>query len=441
MRAPLKKGWKSLDRGQRCLLILCLLVSLLAIIQGMHRARKGRNALLKWGPVFESVERGEPIYGVGEEGYPTLPVTLMMMAPFHSMGPLPGAFFWALARIVLAWWIVWMCFRLGAGRARDVPWQAQALVLLLCLRILHSEIQHANINLPVAACVVAAACAWRGGREHRGGVWMGLGAGLKVTPALGLLLFARQKSLRGLAGMGSGLLMALLLPILWLGPSRTYSMTLAWIDQMLLPYLSGRDLGLRQTEHINQSLLGLMGRLCTDSVAIPSGKVWPSQDVSVNIWSLSQESFRSLHMGLALALCAFVFWACAKRPAHGQAAGLRALGLFGLISLAMLLLSERSWKHHHVVFPLAATYLALFQPASPRPTSRMLTKGARIALILAILLVLGSGEGILGKRGADWAEAYGAFTWATLVLFVACGLCLRDSKRGEDKVSSEGFAK
>ena len=435
MWPKLKTGWNALDRGQRALLILCVLVSLAALIQGHHRSKKGRNALLKWGPVFESVERGEPIYNVGEEGYPTLPVTLMLMGPFHTMGPLLGAFLWALFRVLLAWWIVWMCLRLGAGKARDVPWKAQALVLLLCLRILHSEIQHANINLPVAACLVLAAMAWAKNSKPCSGAWMGFGAGLKVTPALGFVLYLRQKKWGALCGMVAGLAAAVSLPALWLGFSRTAQMTRNWVDQMLVPYLAGRDLALRQTEHINQSLLGLMGRLCTDSVAIPAGKKWPSQDLSIHVLELSQGGFRALHLAVSLAVIGFLIWAFRPMPRlPEEQRGLRALGLFGLISLAMLLLSERSWKHHHVVFPLAATYLALWRP---RPEGSRLP-WARLALPLAILLVLGSGEGLLGKRGADWAEAFGAYTWATLALFVATGFCLRDSSQPPTKVSPEG---
>ncbi|HRV81657.1 MAG TPA: glycosyltransferase family 87 protein, partial [Planctomycetota bacterium] len=170
MQARLREIWASLSRGQRVLMGLALLVSILAVVQGMHRASKGRNALIKWGPVFEAVERGEPIYGVGEEGYPTPPITLMGMAPFHALGPQLGALAWAIAHVLLAWWILLRCFRMAAGRARDVPWGQQALVLLLCTRILHSEVQHANINLWVAACVTLGAWHWGQGRPLRSGL-------------------------------------------------------------------------------------------------------------------------------------------------------------------------------------------------------------------------------------------------------------------------------
>ncbi|MCA9001821.1 MAG: DUF2029 domain-containing protein, partial [Planctomycetes bacterium] len=291
----LRKSWNALGRGQRGLVIFCLLVSLAALISGMHRAKKGRNALLKWGPVYEAIEAGEPIYEVGEEGYPTLPITLMLMAPFHALGPMGGAFAWALVRIGLAWWLVLTCMRMAAGRARELPWGAQAIVLLLSLRVLFSEIQHANINLWVACCLVLAARNWAQDRQGWGGAWIGIGAAMKVTPALGIVLILRDRSVKGLAGFAAGLGASLCLPALWLGVGRTYDMTIAWGRQMLLPYLEGRELGLRQTEHINQSLLGWLGRFFTDSVAIPAHSGWPTEDVSATWVALSPGGFRLLH--------------------------------------------------------------------------------------------------------------------------------------------------
>ena len=50
--------------------MFAVLLSLACLIQVNHRARKGRSAILKWAPAFEALEQGEPIYGVGDEGYP-----------------------------------------------------------------------------------------------------------------------------------------------------------------------------------------------------------------------------------------------------------------------------------------------------------------------------------------------------------------------------------
>jgi len=46
-------------------------------------------------------------------------------------------------------------------------------------------------------------------------------------------------------------------------------------------------------------------------------------------------------------------------------------------------------------------------------------------LVLAGLLLLGSGQAVLGAHGADWAEAFGAYTLATLALFGTIAWSLR----------------
>ncbi|MEZ6005945.1 MAG: glycosyltransferase family 87 protein [Planctomycetota bacterium] len=405
------------QRAKRLLLVLCLLVSLLAIIQGMHRARKGRNALLKWAPVYTALERGEAIYNVGEEGYPTPPVTLLLMAPFQAAGPAWGPFWWALFQVGLAWLVVLIAWDLVQRGEPPLRPMALGLVLLLCLRMLHSEIQHANINLWVATSLAGAAWAWRGGRPVLAGMAIGFGAGLKVTPLLGVLLFVRWRSARGLLGVAAGLLLALALPALWLGSTRTVELTQGWARQMLLPYLEGRGLGLRQTEQINQSLLGFLGRFLTDGVAIPAEDPWPTHDIRVGLVHLSPAAFQYVHRA-ALAAVLLVTWFALGRRARTDGTG--SAGAFGLIALAMLLASERSWKQHHVVLPLAAAFLAAQWARADRRRARVAFAG----LVWAIVWVLGSGDGVLGRRGADWAEALGAYTWATLGLFAAVAWCL-----------------
>ncbi|MEZ6020532.1 MAG: hypothetical protein R3F17_10645 [Planctomycetota bacterium] len=79
-------------------------MSLLAIIQE-HAPRYQRpQHLLKWAPVYTALEQGEAIYNVGEEGYPTPPVTLLLMAPFQP--PARPSFWWALFQVGLAWLVV-----------------------------------------------------------------------------------------------------------------------------------------------------------------------------------------------------------------------------------------------------------------------------------------------------------------------------------------------
>lgn len=406
-------------RAWRAAVAFALLLTLMSMIQGDHRAKKGRNALLKWAPVQEAVDQGEPIYGVGAEGYPTPPLSLLIMRPFHVAGKRLGPALWAAFKLGLAWWMVASALGLAFGSTRAAPGWALWLVLIGSFRVLHSDIQHGNLNLLVGAVVTAGIVALAHGREFGAGAAFGLGAVLKVTPALGLVWLLSRRSWKGSLGFALGLVGGILAPAGWLGLGRTLSMTRAWAEQMLLPYLSGRELTLLQTEHINQSLLGVMSRHLTDAVAIPARARGPLEALQIGWFDLGPETFRWVHMALCLSLLGlFVF--VARPRTEGQDSPYRVLGTGALLGLAMLLLSERSWKHHHVLLPLALAFLA--RAATIRRT-RTVAIGC---LVVALLAFAGTGDALLGSWGSDLAEAYGAYCFGDLVLFLGIGRLLLD---------------
>lgn len=408
------------DRLRRVTLALAVILSLAALIQGHHRAGQGHNALLKWEPVFVALEDGEPIYQTGVEGYPTLPFSLMLMSPFRAAGSVAGPLLWACFKLAIAWWIVLTAMRLAAEPARSLPGWGQLVVLLLVLRPLYSDLQHGNINLLVGGCLLAAALAWHRGNSFASGLWVGLGMVLKVTPALVLVFFAARRSGRAIAGalLGVGLF-ALVLPGFWLGWERNLQLCASWWNQMITPYLAGRDLTLLQTEHINQSLLGVLARHLTDCVAIVARPPVHAADVSVNWLELSGAALRVVH----LALSAVILAVCVLRSGpRGERSGSRVLGQFACLALAMLLLSERSWKHHYVTLALPMAFLVgtYWRSVRGAPERRVCV----LALAAATVTFASSSEAVLGARSSDLAEALGAQAVGALVLFVACGWLL-----------------
>lgn len=399
-------------------LVLALGLSVLALLQAHHRAGQGRGALLKWGPVFDALERGDPIYQVGAEGYPTLPLSLLLLQPFHRAGESPGPWLWAVAQVACAWWIVTRALALPSGRARDFPAFGTLIVILLSFRVLLSDVLHGNLNLLVGASIASAAWEWRRGHRFRSGLWIGFGAVLKVTPALGIAYFAWKRSRASLAGAALGLLLfAFVLPGLWLGTERNSALAASWWEQMIEPYLSGRALGLTQTEHINQSMLGVLARFTTDCVAIVARPPVFESDVRIHLIALGAESFRILHVACAILV---LVWAARCIPrGRGAHLGLATLGEFSTWTLAMVFLSERSWKHHYVLLAFPLAFLAL-TAAHGRPGEvdrRMAIGGLLASTVLHAL----SGSGVLGARGSDLAEAYGAWFFGGAALFLAVG--------------------
>jgi len=414
------------DRVRRVTLALAVLLSLAALIQGNHRAGKGHNALLKWEPVFVALEEGEPIYETGVEGYPTLPLSLMLMSPFRAAGSVAGPLLWACFKLAIAWWIILGAMRLAAEPARCLGGWGPLAVLLLAFRPLYSDLQHGNINLVVGGTVLAAAFAWRRGNSFTSGVWIGLGMVLKVTPALALVFFAARRSGRALAGVLVGVaLFAIVAPGFWLGWERNWELVASWWNQMITPYLAGRDLTLLQTEHINQSLLGVLARHLTDCVAIVARPPVHVTDVSVNWLDLSPATLRVVHRALSATILAIVF---VRSGPRGDRSGPRVLGQFSCLALAMLMLSERSWKHHYVTLALPVAFLVGSYWRSVRGTPEHRVSG--LALAAAVLTFALSGEALLGARGSDLAEALGAQLLGALVLFLACGWLLGRSGRG-----------
>jgi len=417
--------------GCKSPLVLGMALSVVALIQATHRASQGRNALLKWGPTIDRFGQDLPIYGVGAEGYPTLPLSLCLLSPFHSAGEFWGPLLWATFQICLAWWLVTRALSLVGARQPSIPDWGVWLVVLLSFRTLMSDIQHGNLNLAVGALVAAAAWSWSRKCEGAAGLWLGIGAVLKVTPALGLVFLLWRRSLRGTLGMALGVTVGLALPALWVGWESNLELDRAWWHQMVEPYLRGRELTLLQTEHINQSLLGVMARYLTDSVAIPARPPGVPADISIHILALAPGSFRRWHLAACALTVAFFLWCLRRR--EGVRDGRRVLGEFSMLALAMLFLSERSWKHHYVLlaFPIAFLVAQACAPRGSRRTRLIATVG----IVASALLHGATGSAFLGGHGSNLAEAYGAYLVGAFVLYLAVGFGLRSMSPHETEAA------
>ncbi len=404
-----------------------MLVSVLALVQAVHKARKGQCALLKWRPQVEALARGENVYGREEgstrEGFPTLPTTALALRPFLAFGDVTAGVLWAAFKLALAWWMVLTCCRMAAGNFESFPPWALLVVIGLIARVLLSDIAHGNVNIPVAACVVAAGRNWQLGREREAGWLAGLAAVLKVTPALFLAYFAWKRSPRAVVHFVLGITLAgVVLPMLVLGPATTLELLGAWWTQMVQPFVEGAPLTKVQTEQINQSLLGVLARWFSDSVAIVARPPLFPEDVSIHVVALSPAALRGLFYASALLLAALAAWA--GRVPRERRSTADTLGELALLVLLMLFLSERSWKQHYVTLCVPIVFLAFraFQCGWRERVGRI----AGLALAVSAVLHGLSGSGVLGERGSDYAEAAGAWFFGGLALFVACALLLRE---------------
>lgn len=417
---------------RRGALVLAVLASLYSLLLVDRRAEQGRQALLRWKPDFERLAAGESIYHRLDpklpdiEGFPTPPVSAVALnalvdaSAASGIGDRGACLALALLKLGCAWLIALAALRLAFAPAHAPPGVAALVVLLGCLRIDLSELAHGNINLLVGGCIAASLLAWRSGRDASAGVFAALGAAIKLTPALFLLYFAWKRSARAVLGFAVAYAAASwLVPGLTLGFERAWSLYGDWVDQMLGPALEGAPLALTQTEQINQSLTGVLARWCSAAVAIAARPPVHEHDVRIALVELSPRALRAAILAASLAVVALLAWATRRRTSRES---LHSLAEYALVALAMLFLSERSWKQHYVLLPFAHAALAAIALAPA--TSDTCRRLARAALALSLLLHAASADALLGARASDYAEAGGAFFFGGLALFAVLALWL-----------------
>lgn len=421
---PSRTWWAALALGAA--------LSLLALLQVAHKVERGQQALLRWrGELASFSEGGQPYHALDRaaadiEGYPTPPITAMFLAPLLRLGDLGGCLALALVKLGCAWALFAIALRLGFGRARAAPAWVLFALLAAMARIELSDFAHGNINLIVAGCVGASAWSWSRGRDATAGLWAAAATACKVTPVLLLAYFAWQRAWRACAAFALALAaLWWLLPALWLGFDRNAQLWSDWARQMLLPFARGDALTLTQTEQINQSLLGVLARLTTDAVAIQARPPVHLADVRLGWLALSPGAFRALLHACQLGLVGALAWSLRPRlawaagsSARAPREGARVLAAFGLLTLAMCFLSERSWKQHYVfaLFALASLCAELHSSRGRRTWTAL----ALAAFIAAQGL---SGDALLGARASDWAEALGIPFWGAVCVFAACNAC------------------
>ena len=415
------------DRGWKILLV-CIFALMCAwtLETVVYKSSQGKTAFVRWMAHTDRLLRHEMIYSRGDSNqpqeYPNLPTMALVLVPFHALGALPGSVAWwafkcALVVVILA--ATWKMLAAGG-----VPPGYRTIVALLALsfNVFVLDLTHGNVNLLVGGLVAGGLVALMYKRDFTSGLAIGSAIVLKVTPVLFVLYLAWKRRWRALIGVAAGLLMVgWILPGLLIGFHYTAMLTLEWYQQMIQPFLTGDRVGLVQTSHINQSLTGLFHRLLTDSLAIEArpGTSWVA--VKVNLLNLDKATVGLLLKGAYGVLVALIAWLARaprrepRHPAH--------LGEFALVFLAMLLISERSWKHHYVLLILAHAFILRYL-RDRKPTRVRLWLPAGL-LGVSVVLHNVCTTTFLGGRWTYLAESYGVYVIGVIALFAACGVILR----------------
>jgi hypothetical protein len=416
-------------RSRRQAAFLAALVVLFVLLGARHAVKvtHTRSAFLRWRPQLEQVEQGVDISA--QFNYPNPPIMAILLEPLAKMPPLTGAMVWfslkALMALVSLWWVL----RLIETEIAPFPDWAKALTVLCSLKPILDDLNHGNVNLFILFLVAGFLTAYRRRRDFLAGVVLALAIACKVTPGLFIPYLLWKRSWRALGACAFGLVLFFypgLIPGARLGWVESQRQLASWYCGMVQPYVIE---GKVTSEHINQSLPGLVHRLASHSpsfVAFPNNIETPTR--YDNLVTLTPQQVGWLVKGCVV-LFALLFVVCCRTPA-GQRRGWQAAAEHSIIVLGMLLFSERTWKHHCVtlVLPLGVLWYHLAVVGR----SARLRAGLFAAVVLALALLLITGIGPARERTisamspgfAKMALVYGAYTFACLILLGSMAVVL-----------------
>jgi hypothetical protein len=388
------------NRTVRTVTLVLLAVVLVSVTASYaRRVSLGRSAILRWEPQMRALFDGENIYAA-EHPFPNPPLMPICLSP------LLGAVIWSL--------------RIAGGRQSVWPWVGIGAVLLMSARTFMSDLQHGNINLLIVFLVIAALWQYTRNRVAPAGLLLALATTFKVTPALFLPYFVYKREWRLVAWLLGGLVAFLLVvPGLVFGFGHNWDLLTAWFEAMVLPY--ARDGVVELAIQINQSIPGLFTRLFTET---PGVRLRDGTDYFVNLMNLDPGTTRLAIKGIHVALVALLALVC--RAPTTDRGDWRLACEFALVLIAMLWISERSWKHHYVTMVLP--YACIVAAFAVRPVTREMRRVLVGALVGAFLLMLSTSREVTGwvahGEGHKWFLAYGAFFWSSVVIFSAIVMLL-----------------
>lgn len=388
------------------------------------KAFHNRSAFVRWQSQVLALDEGVDI--ARQFNYPNPPIMAVLLLPLAELPPLAGALAWFYLKVAMTLLAIWWVFRLVEEPGRPFPLVGQVVTVLLSLRPILGDLEHGNVNLFILFLVVAALTALRHRRDVLAGVLVGLAIACKVTPALLVPYLAWKRAWRSLAGVGLGLVLFLwpgVVPSLRIGFAENQRQLSSWYDGMVRPFLIE---GKVTSDHPNQSLPGLVYRLATASPSFSTyvDDVYTPTEYD-NLLSLDPATARWLVKG-CMALFALTVVRTCRTPGTSRG-GWQLAAEYSLVVLGMLLFSERTWKHHCVTLLLPFAVLCYYLTAC-RPRSAAAFAIGGVLAVAALLMAATST--VFNKEFAKYAQVYGAYTVAILLLSGTLAVLLWHARRG-----------
>jgi len=319
-----------------------------------------------------------------------------------------GAVIWQATKGICLIGIFFFSLRLvGSTQSLKELGAVALLGLGVAARYIAADLTHGNINLFVCFLVVGGIYAFARNKDILSGLLLGLATAVKVTPALLIVYFLYKRQWKVVLASAVGVVVFLvIIPVLAQGPTAAWGQFSHWWNGYIRPYVVHGEVFSKQ---INQSLPGLLYRLTVNSPAIDQS------DVRINLLELTHEQARWLLRLLTAGILVGLGYALRGRIICRG--GLKQAAEYGLVLLAMLILSERSWKAHYVTTVLAAVVVAaaLWAKGFGRAEHRVLAG----LLGGAAIISWGTASDLIGSVASNYAEAHGAVLSTNFLLVVA----------------------
>jgi hypothetical protein len=452
----LRRANRTVLSGRHWFVLAVFSLLFLLSVQYSFKALDDRSAILRWRPQILELDKVN-IYE--RYTYPNPPIMPLLLKPIVALPPLAAALCWFYMKLAMALAALWWSFGLVEGEGWRVegegqrgawadennsrsaprtphpspptlhplpstfPALAKGVILLLCVRNIMGDLSHGNVNLFILFLVTAALYAFHQKRDTIAGLSLALAIACKVTPALFVPYFLWKRAWKMLAGCALGLALFLFVVPGWLlGMERNAQLLTSWYRCMVQPYARG----VVTTEHINQSLPGLVYRWASHSPSAYDKEGRPLE--YLNLVDLDPRLLAGLVKGCMALFAIVVLWTC-RTPTDSRASW-RLAAEYSLVMLGMLLFSERTWKHHCVTLMLPFTVLVYYYSAC-RPSRAM--RRFLVGSIISAQLLMASTSAV----DAHWnhisklAEAAGAYVWCFLILAAALVVLLRRPMESE----------
>jgi alpha-1,2-mannosyltransferase len=387
-----------------------------------------KTALGRWLPtagVLADQQSKENPYGPGH-WFPTPPLVLISLVPLWKLGYTGAAIVWTVLKVAgftLA--MAWLIREFGRG-GFTVPLGVMLIAAVFSLRPIISDIQHGNLNIFMMVWLALAWALYMRGHDFWAGLFVALAIVTKLTPALALLYFAYKRAWRVCIGVAVGLvLFFFVLPAICLGWDRNLELLQSWFNMLVAPFALH---GYVATEIANQSLHGVIVRVLSYTGLLAVEPMTLEQAMEAGMEAMARPAKIEgmlIRPVISLAVVGSLGWLCRSRCASRRDP--RMLLEFGLILLAMLLLSERTWKHHATTLPIV--FLGVWYVVACCPWAARTREWWVTGLIAQLVLLLGTSEGIWGDRLAEVLLGAGAFCLGLVICFVQTGAMLRALNR------------